>query len=80
MSMIETEQLILRELRLEDKNDLAKVLSNPESMQYYDHPFCEEVQKWIEWNIENYASYSCGLWAVILKEDGTFLGECGITM
>ena len=34
MSVIETERLILRELRLEDKNDLAKVLSNPESMQY----------------------------------------------
>ncbi|WP_245392985.1 GNAT family N-acetyltransferase [Staphylococcus coagulans] len=45
-------------------------------MQYYDHPFSEEeVQKWIEWNIENYA-----LWAVILKEDGTFLGGCDITM
>ncbi|WP_302054736.1 GNAT family N-acetyltransferase [Macrococcus epidermidis] len=30
--------------------------------------------------MENYATYNCGLWAVILKEDGTFLGDCGITM
>lgn len=81
MAILETERLILRELREDDKANLAKVLSNPISMQYYDHPFNEhEVEEWIKWNIENYATYNCGLWAVILKEDGTFLGDCGITM
>lgn len=79
--ILETERLILRELRKEDKSALSKVLSDSESMQFYDHPFSEEkVYKWIAWNIENYAKYNCGLWAVILKEDGTFLGDCGITM
>ncbi|KAA1039540.1 GNAT family N-acetyltransferase [Macrococcus equipercicus] len=81
MTILETERLILRELRTEDKYSLSKVLSDYDSMQYYDHPFNEhEVEEWIKWNIENYATYNCGLWAVILKEDGTFLGGCGITM
>lgn len=81
MSVIETERLILRELRIVDKKDLAKVFSDSLSMQYYDHPFNEhEVEEWLNWNIENYTTYNCGLWAVILKEDGTFLGDCGITM
>ncbi|TDL94304.1 N-acetyltransferase [Macrococcus brunensis] len=49
MSVMETERLILRELRIEDKDDLAKVFSDPESMQYYDHPFSkEEVENWID--------------------------------
>ena len=79
--IVETKRLILRELREDDKENLAKVLSDPISMQYYNHPFNEhEVEEWINWNIENYATYNCGLWAVILKEDGTFLGDCGITM
>ena len=81
MTILETDRLILRELRKEDKFNLSKVLSDSESMQHYGHPFNEhEVEEWIKWNIENYATYNCGLWAIILKEDGTFLGDCGITM
>lgn len=81
MTILETERLILRELRTEDKYSLSKVLSDYDSMQYYDHTFNEhEVEEWIKWNIENYATYNCVLWAVILKEDGTFLGDCGIPM
>lgn len=81
MVILETERLILRELRENDKENLGKVLSDPISMQYYNHPFNEhEVEEWINWNIENYATYTCGLWAAILKDDGTFLGDCVITM
>ncbi|MDQ7095690.1 GNAT family N-acetyltransferase [Desulfosporosinus sp. PR] len=81
MKIIETERLYLRELLINDKNELMKVLSDPESMQFYPHPFsAEEVEKWIRWNIENYKKYKHGLWAVILKEGEVFIGDCGITM
>lgn len=81
MELIETERLYLRELRMDDKKELMKVLSNPESMEFYPHPFSEEeVEKWIQWNIENYKEYKHGLWAVILKKDDAFIGDCGITM
>jgi|SRR5690554_4674075 len=79
--IIETERLYLRELVPEDKINLMKVLSDPESMVYYPHPFSEqEVENWIFWNIENYKQYQHGLWAVILKKDELFIGDCGITM
>jgi RimJ/RimL family protein N-acetyltransferase len=69
----------LRELEVSDKNELSKVLSDPESMQYYPHSFSEEeVENWIRWNVENYRKYNHGLWAVILEEDGKFIGDCGI--
>ena len=81
MKIIETERLYLRELLIDDKKELMKVLSDPESMQFYPHPFCEEeAERWIHWNIENYQKYKHGLWAVILKDGEIFLGDCGITM
>ncbi len=81
MKVIETERLYLRELVLEDKDKLAKVLSDIESIKFYPHPFSEEeVKNWINWNIDNYKKYNHGLWAVILKEGNIFLGDCGITM
>ena len=79
--IIETERLKLRELTLDDTDKLALVLSDPESMKFYPHPFSrEEVEHWIKWNIENYKKYGFGLWAVIEKESGEFIGDCGITM
>ena len=81
MRIIETERLYLRELLIDDKKELTKVLSDPESMEFYPHPFSEEeVEKWIQWNIENYKKFKHGLWAVILKEGAVFIGDCGITM
>lgn len=81
MKIIETERLYLRELLIDDKKDLMKVLSNTESMKFYPHPFSDkEVERWIKWNIENYKKYKHGLWAVILKEGEVFIGDCGITM
>jgi RimJ/RimL family protein N-acetyltransferase len=81
MKIIETDRLYLRELLINDKKELMKVLSNPKSMKFYSNSFSEEkVEKWIRWNVENYKKYKHGLWAVILKEDEVFIGDCGITM
>ncbi|MDR3644528.1 MAG: GNAT family N-acetyltransferase [Clostridia bacterium] len=81
MKVIETERLYLRELVIDDKKELERVLSDPESMKFSLNPFSEEkVESWISWNIENYRKYNHGLWAVILKEGNIFIGDCGITM
>ena len=79
--IFETERLFLRPLAPEDAGELSKVLSDQEAMKYYPHPFSpEEVEHWIQWNIDNYEKYNHGLWAVIRKKDQVFLGDCGITM
>lgn len=45
----ETERLYLRELIMDDIQELSKVLSDPESIQYYNEPFNQEkVEKWTE--------------------------------
>jgi RimJ/RimL family protein N-acetyltransferase len=78
--IIETERLKLRELNLKDMDKLSLVLSDPESMKFYSHPFTkEDVENWINWNVENYKKYGFGLWAVIIKDTNEFIGDCGIT-
>ena len=78
---METDRLILRELTAVDLDGLHTILSDPESMQHYPNPFdLDKVKSWIAWNIKIYATYGFGLWAVILKENNQFIGDCGITM
>lgn len=79
--MIETKRLFLRELTLNDFADLFEILSDKETMQHYPKPFTKErVKNWITWNLDNYQKYGFGLWAVVLKETGEFIGDCGITL
>lgn len=81
MDILETNRLILRELAPEDQDELSKVLSDADAMRYYPHPFSKtEVAGWIRWNMDHYRKYGHGLWAVIRREGGVFLGDCGITM
>ena len=78
---IETERLLLREYTMEDFPALYEILSDPETMQHYPAPFDEErTRGWITWNLDNYEKYGFGLWAVVLKETGEFIGDCGITI
>lgn len=79
--MIETERLLLREYAPEDFDALYEIMSDPETMAHYPAPFDEaRTRRWIEWNLDNYALYGFGLWAVVLKETGEFIGDCGLTL
>ena len=79
--MIETQRLLLREYTMDDFDALYEIMSDPETMKHYPAPFDEaRTRRWIEWNLENYAQYGFGLWAVVLKETGEFIGDCGITL
>ena len=79
--IIETERLILREYTLEDFDAIYEILSDRETMEHYPKPFDrEKVEWWIKWNIENYEKYGFGFWAVVLKETGEMIGDCGLTI
>ena len=40
----------------------------------------EETRKWLDWQRTLYREKGYGLWAVILKENGAMIGQCGLTM
>lgn len=79
--MMETERLILREYTMADFDALYEILSDPETMAHYPQPFDKDrTRGWIQWNLDNYRRYGFGLWAVVLKDTGEFIGDCGVTM
>jgi ribosomal-protein-alanine N-acetyltransferase len=80
-TVLETQRLFLRELQSVDVEELAQVLGDPETMRFYPHPKShEETLAWIEWSRRSYAENGFGLWALVLKEHGNLVGDCGLTM
>ncbi|MCI8521216.1 MAG: GNAT family N-acetyltransferase [Clostridia bacterium] len=78
--ILETERLILREMTQDDYGDLCEILQDKETMYAYEHAFsADEAQEWLEKQISRYKNDGFGLWAVILKTSGEFVGQCGIT-
>lgn len=79
--MIETERLILRNMREDDFRALYAVLADSDIMRHYLYSFDEtRVRNWISRNIERYGVFGFGLWAVVLKGGGEMIGDCGLTM
>ena len=78
---METRRLILREMTEVDFPRLFEIFSDPQTMQHYPEPFDEaRVKRWIAVNQDRYRTFGFGLWAVVLKETGEVIGDCGITM
>lgn len=79
--ILETPRLVIREITHEDFEAWHAILSDAETMAHYPAPFTEEkTRSWIEWSLRNYKEHGFGLWAVVLKETGEFIGDCGITL
>ena len=79
--ILETERLVLREYCQEDFPWLSAILTDAETMKYYEKPYEENgVQRWLDWSFDNYKKHGFGLWAIELKETGEPIGDAGITM
>ncbi|HXA83795.1 MAG TPA: GNAT family N-acetyltransferase [Candidatus Dormibacteraeota bacterium] len=79
--ILETERLRLREFVPQDADALAAVLGDPVAMQYYPAPFDrKEVEEWIGRNIQRYRREGYGLWAMLLKDSGDLIGDCGCAL
>ena len=60
---------------------LQAIMQEPQVMYAYEGPLTdEEVRTWLNRQLERCARFGFGLWAVILKETGRVVGQCGLTM
>jgi [ribosomal protein S5]-alanine N-acetyltransferase len=76
--ILETPRLRLREFVPQDVDTLLAVLGDPVAMQYYPAAFDRRgVEEWIERNRSRYESDGYGLWAMLLKNSGELIGDCG---
>ena len=79
--ILETERLYLRELNETDFDSLCGILQDGETMYAYEGAFSDsEVREWLDRQIARYQKWGFGLWAVILKENGKLIGQCGLTL
>ena len=75
---LETDRLFLREFVLEDADALGLVLGDPVAMQYYPAPYDRAgIEDWIRRNLARYRDSGFGLWAMLLKDSGELIGDCG---
>ena len=78
--ILSTTRLILREMTPADYPALSAILQDEATMYAYEHAFSdEETQTWLERQLQRYREDGFGLWAVVLKESGQMIGQCGIT-
>jgi len=81
MMRIETKRLLLRSYRRADFDEAKRVLGDAETMCFYPCPFSDErIRAMIEKQIDTFARHGYGLFAVFDKQNGGFIGDCGITV
>lgn len=79
--VLSTERLALREMTQADFPALCSILQDEAAMYAYEGAFTDgEVQEWLDRQLDRYRKYGFGLWAVVLKETGEMIGQCGLTM
>lgn len=78
--ILETSRLFLREMTSKDFSHLCRTLQDEKAMYAYEHAFSdEEVLQWLDKQVKNYNLYGFGLWAIIAKDSGDFIGQAGLT-
>ena len=78
VSILETPRTYLRPYRLDDLEDLHKILDE-KTMYAWGHAFSkQECKDWIEQQLQRYQKYGFGLWAVVDKASGEIIGNAGL--
>jgi RimJ/RimL family protein N-acetyltransferase len=79
VTVIETPRLRLRKTRWRDYTALCKILRDADVMYAWEGPYSHaQVFDWIKRHRRNDRKYGFSLWAVVLKETGEMIGQCGI--
>jgi 16S rRNA (cytosine1402-N4)-methyltransferase len=77
---LETEHLILRPMLETDFDGLHLIFTDPNVMGAFQHePFTrEQMQRWLQRNLDHQHEFGYGLFSVLLKEAGELIGDCGL--
>jgi [ribosomal protein S5]-alanine N-acetyltransferase len=78
---LETERLLLRKMRFDDAEAMFAYASDPKVSRYVlwdTHRSIEDSEGFLRSAMEGYERGDFGGWGVVLKDDGAFVGTCGI--
>ncbi len=79
MIVLETERLILRRLTRDDVDELAALYADPDVMRHFEgtrtrEQAAAEIEEILGW----YERAGVHFWGTILRENGRFIGRCGL--
>jgi [ribosomal protein S5]-alanine N-acetyltransferase len=78
---LETERLVLRKMRLDDAEAMFAHASDPEVTRYVlwdTDRSIEDSESFLRSATEGYERGDFGGWGIVLKDDGAFVGTCGV--
>jgi len=76
---LETERLVLRPLRADDLDEIATLLGDEEGLLRWGAPLDRDgAHGWIDRNLARYRDDGFGRCAVISRETGELVGDCGL--
>jgi RimJ/RimL family protein N-acetyltransferase len=77
---LETMRLLLRPMLETDLDALLLIFTDPRVMAAFDHPpfTRQQMQRWLQRNLDHQDKFGYGLFSVILKETGALIGDCGL--
>jgi RimJ/RimL family protein N-acetyltransferase len=81
MILLKTKRLSLRHFVMDDLDNLFSFYSDPDVVKYIpDAPRTyQETKEELEWFMNGHPKFpELGLWATIYKENGQFIGRCGL--
>lgn len=76
---LETERLLLRPLEPSDLDEIASLLGDAEALTFWGDALDREgARDWIQRNLARYQADGFGRCAVLLRETGELVGDCGL--
>lgn len=77
---LETKRLLLRPMLETDLDALHLIFTDPKVMASFGAGLFnrDQMQRWLQRNLAHQAQFGYGLFAVLLKTDGTLIGDCGL--
>lgn len=80
MDTLETKRLYMRPLMADDLEAIKRTLQDEKAMYAYEGAFTDrEAANWLIRQLIRYEDWGFGLYGVERKEDGRFIGQCGLT-
>ncbi len=79
--VFETERLYLREMTQADYEALCRIMQDGgDAPRLRARFYGQRGAGWLDRHIARYKRLGFGLWAVVLKETGAMIGQCGLTL
>lgn len=78
--ILEAARLLLRPMEPGDVDALLSIFADPKVMAAFNAPpfHREQMQAWVQRNLQHQAEHGYGLFSVILKSEGVLIGDCGL--